>query len=236
MRRTTGQKYNFGWLSDFGKLFFPEICVSCARGLNANEDTICINCLINLPRTNYHRLRNNPVKRKFQGRINIEMASAFLYFTKGNSTRALLHHLKYKGRQDIGLRLGALFGKDLMNDGFSPPDLIVPLPLHPAKERIRGYNQSKSIAEGLSRHLGTEVCTHSVVRSSNNPTQTKKERYERWRNVATVFRVKNAAIMKGKHVLLVDDVVTTGATLEACGHVIVEAGALKLSFLTLASA
>lgn len=234
--RHTKQKYNFGWLRDFEKLFFPQVCIACARTLNAREDAICINCLIKLPRTNYHRLNDNPVSKKFAGRIRIEMASAFLYFSKGNSARQLLHHLKYRGRQDIGRRLGALYGKDLMNDGWIPPDLIIPLPLHPAKERIRGYNQCTPIAEGLNRYFGSEVDSKVIARRSNNSTQTKKGRYERWENVEKIFEVKEPEKIQNKYVILVDDVVTTGATLEACGHTILNHGAAKLSFLTLATA
>lgn len=230
------QKYDFGWLNDFGRLFFPEICVSCARSLNAGEDTICINCLINLPKTNYHRLVDNPVKRKFKGRIDLESASSFLYFNKGNSARVLLHHIKYHGRRDLGARLGALYGKDLVNDGYPVPDLIIPLPLHPAKERRRGYNQSTCIAEGLKKHLGCRLDHTSVRRVSDNSTQTRKGRYERWENVSSIFRVVSNENLRGKHVLLVDDVITTGATLEACGHTILRAGASRLSFLTLATA
>lgn len=234
--RSVKQKYNFGWLKDFEKLFFPQVCIACARSLNAREEAICINCLIKLPRTNYHRLNNNPVSKKFAGRIPIEMASSFLYFSKGNSARQLLHHLKYKGRQDIGKRLGALYGKDLMNDGFVPPDLIIPLPLHPAKERIRGYNQCTSIVEGLNKYLGSEVSLKAITRISNNTTQTKKGRYERWENVERIFEVKEPQKIQNKSVLLVDDVVTTGATLEACGRVLLNHGASKLIFLTLATA
>jgi ComF family protein len=231
-----GQKYNFGWLSDFGKLFFPTICIGCSQPLNATEDTICVNCLITLPRTNYHRLETNPVSNKFRGRIQIHSASAFLYFSRGNSTRAFLHHLKYSGRQDIGKRLGALYAKDLVNDGYPTPDVIIPLPLHPSKQRLRGFNQCASIAEGLKKHLGAEIGSDFVKRISNNSTQTKKGRFERWENVERIFAVPNPEKISGKNVLLIDDVVTTGSTLEACGHTVLEAEPARLSFLTLATA
>ncbi|MGB6036072.1 MAG: ComF family protein [Cryomorphaceae bacterium] len=230
------QKYNFGWLSDFGKLFFPKICIGCVQPLNASEDTICIDCLIKLPRTNYHRLKTNPVSNKFRGRIQIDSASAFLYFSRGNSTRAFLHHLKYSGRQDIGKRLGALYAKDLANDGYPAPDVIIPLPLHPSKQRLRGFNQCTSIAEGLQKYLGSEIGSDLVQRISNNSTQTKKGRFERWENVERIFAIPNPEKISGKNVLLIDDVVTTGSTLEACGHTILEAKPTKLSFLTLATA
>jgi ComF family protein len=230
------QKYNFGWLRDFGKLFFPKICIGCTQPLNGSEDTICVSCLIKLPRTNYHRLETNPVFNKFRGRIQIESASAFLYFARGNSSRAFLHHLKYNGRQDIGRRLGALYAKDLLNDGYHVPDVIIPLPLHASKRRLRGYNQCDSIAEGLQKYLGSEIGSDFVKRTSNNITQTKKGRFERWENVKRIFTISKPEKISGKHVLLIDDVVTTGSTLEACGHTILEAEPEKLSFLTLATA
>jgi ComF family protein len=230
------QKYNFGWLSDFTRLFFPEICIGCAQPLNAAEDTVCIDCLIKLSRTNYHRLEANPVSNKFRGRIQIDSASAFLYYARGNSAQSFIHHLKYHNRQDIGRRLGALYGKDLMNDGYAAPDIIIPLPLHPSKERLRGYNQCTSIAEGLNKYLGAEIGANLVKRVSNNSTQTKKGRFERWENVEKIFVVTDPEKIKGKSILLIDDVVTTGSTLEACGHTILEANPAKLSFLTLATA
>jgi len=230
------QKYHFGWLSDFGKLFFPSICIGCTQPLNASEDTICIDCLIKLPRTNYHRLEANPVFNKFRGRIQVDSASAFLYFARGNSARAFLHHLKYSGRQDIGKRLGALYAKDLMNEGYAAPDVIIPLPLHQSKQRIRGFNQCTSIALGLNKYFGAEIGSGFVKRISNNSTQTKKGRFERWENVERIFSIPNPEKISGKHILLIDDVVTTGSTMEACGHTILEAGPTKLSFLTLATA
>ena len=217
-------------------MLFPKICVSCAKPLNAKEDTICISCLINLPKTNYHRLSQNPVSERFKGRLRVHDATSFLYFAKGNSTRSLLHHLKYNGRQDIGRRLGALFAKDLMNDGYHPGDLIIPLPLHHAKHRIRGYNQCDSIAQGLSKYFGSKVRNDIVFRISNNSTQTKKGRFDRWKNVSGIFSVRGDEQIAEKHVILLDDVITTGSTLESCGQSILNAGAAKLSILTLATA
>jgi ComF family protein len=230
------QKYDFGWLSDFAALFFPQICICCAQRLNAQEDSLCIDCLVKLPKTNFHRLTENPVRAKFRGFLDPEVAASFLYFDKGNATRILLHHLKYNGRQDIGRRLGSLYGKDLKEEGFPMPDVIIPLPLHPAKERLRGYNQSVSIAQGLQVHLGGTVAEKAVIRLGNNASQTRKGRYERWENVSDLFRVSRPEFIRGKHVLVVDDVITTGSTLISCGEAILGQGAAKLSFLTLATA
>lgn len=230
------QNYAFGWLSDLGKLFFPKICIGCVQPLNDAEDTICIDCLIKLPRTNFHRLETNPIFNKFRGRIQIESASAFLHFANGNSSQALIHQLKYHERQDIGRRLGALYARDLVNDGYPTPDVIIPLPLHVLKQRLRGFNQCTSIAEGLKKYFGCEIGADVVKRISNNTTQTKKGRFERWENVERIFEVSKPEKIKGKNVLLIDDVITTGSTLEACGHTILEAEPSKLSFLTLGSA
>ena len=218
------------------RLLFPTICESCFEALNEKEDIICISCLSKLPRTNYHRLEDNPVARKLLGRIPIHKASAFLYFKKGNLAQTLLHKLKYEGRRDLGEYLGSLFGRDLMVEGFCSPDLIIPLPLHPAREKQRGYNQSKPICVGLSKYLGAPVDLTSVIRTEANTTQTNKGRFERWLNVEHIFRVTDATVLKGKNILLVDDVITTGATLEACGRAILDAGAKQLNIATLASA
>jgi len=230
------QKYTFGWLRDLSKLIFPKTCISCTQPLNEAEDTICIDCLINLPRTNYHRLSRNPVSDKFRGRLQINDASAFLYFEKGNSTRSLIHHLKYNQRQDIGMRLGALYAKDLLNDGYDRPDIIIPLPLHQSKQKIRGYNQCTSIAEGLNKYFQTEIGFNTVRRISNNSSQTRKGRFERWENVEKIFEVNEHNKLKDRHALLVDDVITTGSTLEACGIEILDADCSRLSILTLATA
>jgi ComF family protein len=234
--RQVKQKYTFEWWNDFLKLFFPDTCVGCAQPLNAGEDSICIECLIKLPKTNYHRLKSNPVSDKFRGRLDIEGASSFLYFAEGNQARALLHQIKYNGRQDIGFRLGALFGKDLINDGYKVPDVLIPLPLHPSKKRIRGYNQCSSIAEGLNKYFNCTLDESAVKRISNNSTQTKKGRFQRWENVERIFQVTSKELVNKKHVLLIDDVITTGSTLEACGREILRAGAARLSILTLATA
>ncbi|MCH2214752.1 MAG: ComF family protein [Flavobacteriales bacterium] len=230
------QKYTFGWLNDLAKLLFPNTCVGCSQPLNAGEDSICIDCLIKLPRTNYHRLKKNPVSDKFRGRLRISDASSFLYFARGSSVRSLIHQLKYNGRQDIGLRLGALYARDLISDGYDRPDIIIPLPLHHSKQKLRGYNQCVPIVEGLNKYFQTEMGKATIKRVSNNPTQTRKGRFQRWENVEKIFQIAEPSKIIGKHVLLIDDVITTGSTLEACGRIVLEAGASRLSVLTIATA
>jgi ComF family protein len=224
------------WFGSIESLLFPTICGSCSEALNSEEEIICISCLSKLPRTNYHRLDDNPVVRKLLSRIPVSKASAFLYFKTGNLAQLLLHKLKYEGRQDVGEWLGGLFGKDLISDGFPVPDVIIPLPLHPAKKKLRGFNQSDAICRGLAKYLGAPVSYDSVIRIAANSTQTKKGRFERWLNVEHIFEAGNREMLLDKKVLLVDDVITTGSTLEACGKVILNAGAAELNIATLASA
>lgn len=230
------QKYYFEWLNDLNRMMFPRNCCSCDDNLNQNEELICVSCIAKLPRTNYHRLKPSPIKSRFDGRIPLDDATSFLSFRRGNQTQQLLHELKYRGRQDIGEFLGFLFGSDLNRDGFNIPDIIIPLPLHPHKEATRGYNQCDPIAKGLRRSLGGELVNTAIRRRFLNESQTNKSRFERWMNVEAIFEVVAYDKIIGKSVLLVDDVVTTGSTLEACGRKILEAGARTLSVATLASA
>ena len=230
------QNYNFEWIKDLSGIMFPNICVACGGSLHKTEREICFRCLSNLPKTHLHRAPNNIVSRKFHGRLPVYQAASFLTFARGSHTRALIHLLKYRGCREIGERLGELYAFDLMADGFDPPDVIVPLPLHADKLKIRGYNQCDPIAVGLNKNFHSRVDFKNVVRVNNNATQTRKGRWERWKNVEHIFKVLNPEPFRGRHVLLVDDVVTTGATLEACGKVILEAGVDKLSILTLALA
>ncbi len=231
------QKYNLGWLQGLGHMMFPTVCRSCGLPLQEMDDVVCISCLYQLPRTYYHKYAQNPVYQKFWGRIPAVQAFSFLHFQKGNVVQTLLHALKYSNRQDIGERLGYLFGKELTESGFHGPELIVPLPLHPNKLRARGYNQCDPIGRGLAKGTGIPLASDGlVVRVVANPTQTRKSRFDRWTNVERIFEVKQPEKLDGKHILLIDDVVTTGSTLESCGHTLLEAGAGALSIATLASA
>jgi len=230
------QKYYFEWLNDLSRMMFPKNCCSCGLSLNRNEEIICLSCLSKLPKTNYHRLKPSPIQKRFDGRIPVDQATSFLSFRRGNQAQTLLHDLKYKGREDIGEYLGGLFGADLARDGFSPPDVIIPLPLHPSKFAIRGYNQCHSISRGMKRFLGGELALNAVRRKVHNETQTNKTRFERWMNVEHIFEVTEPSKIIAKHILIIDDVVTTGSTLEACGRKLLETGARSLSLATLASA
>lgn len=166
----------------------------------------------------------------------INAGFSFLFFHKGNLAQILLHQLKYKSREDLGERLGAMFAKDLKADNYEPPDLLVPLPLHASKLAVRGYNQCHSIARGISKHLKIEIGYNTVKRVIANPTQTRKARFDRWLNVDRIFQVAEPDKVIGKHILLIDDVITTGSTIEACGRSLLEAGAKEISIASIASA
>lgn len=223
-------------LSDFLDLFYPRTCAACGFNLIHNEKLICTKCLFFLPKTNFHKDIDNPVARLFWGRVKIEYASAYFYFNKGSRFRKLIHQLKYKGQKQIGFELGRQFGFNLAESLFNEIDVIIPVPLHPKKEKKRGYNQSECIALGIADAMKKQVETKLIFRSVATQTQTKKTRIERWENVEDIFHLSNVQALEGKHVLLVDDVVTTGSTLEACSKAILAAKNTKVSIVALAVA
>jgi ComF family protein len=217
-------------INDFISLFFPITCPACGYNLFSNEKVICTKCLYHLPKTNFHMDKDNPVSKVFWGRVNIEFATAMFFYRKGGKVQQLIHQLKYKGHKEIGIILGELYGSELQTtDNFKEIDLIIPIPLHRKKLIKRGFNQSEVFAKGLSKSMKKEVDTNSVIRTVATSTQTRKSRYKRWENVNEIFEVKNPDKLTGKHILLVDDVITTGATMEACVQVILQAPGTKVS-------
>ena len=224
-------------IDDFISLLFPKICAACGNSLWKQEETVCLSCEFHLPRTNFHLALENPVSQLFWGRVNLESAAAFLYFNKGNKVQQLIHQLKYKGRKDIGIYLGRQYGQHLKySPFFQTVQLIVPVPLHPKKLLQRGYNQSEQFAIGLGETMKIPVDPYAICRKKETETQTKKSRFRRWQNVAEVFDVTNPGAMEMKHVLLVDDVITTGATLESCIHALSAIHGIRISVATIAAA
>lgn len=224
-------------LNDFFGLFFPNNCISCHHQLVRNEEIICTNCLYHLPRTNFHLRHDNPVSKTFWGRVPLENATAYYYFGKGSKFRKLIHQLKYNGQRDIGIYLGRHFASELIKTKFlNGVQKIVPVPLHPSKERKRGYNQSYYIALGMSRATNIPLDNKTLVRVTASETQTRKTRFDRWRNVEEIFALTNPENFANQHILLVDDVITTGATIEACAHKILEVEGTKVSAAALAYA
>jgi len=223
--------------NDFEGLFYPRLCVSCEENLYRHEELICTKCLYNIPYTNYHLIDDNPVSRLFWGRVEVLKATSFFHFDKGGKVQNLIHKFKYKGQKEIGLVLGQHFGEYLKDAlGYSTVDLIVPVPLHADKVKIRGYNQSEWIAKGLSLSMEIPFNSTNLIRVKATETQTKKTRWERWENVRSVFKIVNPKLFANKHILLVDDVVTTGSTLEACANMILEIENTKISISALAKA
>ena len=217
-------------------MIFPKNCVGCGRSLGRGEDILCTICKYELPKTSLLK-QVNAFETKFHGRISIKSALAFLHFHKEGMVQSILHNFKYRDQPEIGLAIGEWFGKDLVEaDLANEWDLVIPVPLHRSREKRRGYNQSNHFAQGLGAALDLPVALDAVIRKKRSESQTHKSRQERWENVEGIFEVRKPELVQGKHVVLVDDVVTTGATLESCGHALLQAGAKDLSFATLAIA
>jgi ComF family protein len=228
-------KYISQYLKDFIGLFFPRICLVCGNNLLNREELVCLQCLHELPRTNFHMEERNPVAELFYGRVQLEAATAFFFFNKGSKYQKLIHSLKYKGMKEIGILMGTHFAIDLEKSPlFSAIDIICPVPLHPKKEKKRGYNQSECIARGMAGRMGKSLSTGNLMRRVYTDSQTRKGRYERWENVEGIFDLSRPKEFEDKHILLVDDVVTTGSTLEACANAILSATRnTKVSIATL---
>ena len=229
--------YLYDLWDDFISLLFPRKCYACGSHLVRNESLICTECYVVIPRTNYHTLTDNPVAQLFWGRCMIEKAAAFSYYNKGSRIRKLIHNLKYKGIRELGYELGRIYGLSLDSSGFMDDiDLIIPVPLHPEKKQIRGYNQSEIISFGIADAVHLPVDVNSLVRTIVSATQTKRSRYERWTNVEGIFEVIDPQAIMRKHVLLVDDVITTGSTIESCVNELLKTEGVKVSVVALAFA
>lgn len=225
------------FLSDFWYLLFPRVCEACGNPLGKNEEVLCFDCLFELPRTNYCNELNNPITQMFVGRMKIEKATALFHFHKGSKFRKLLHGLKYKHKPEIGVILGKELGSEMLASGnFSDIDYIVPVPLHPSRQKERGYNQSERIGSGISEITGIPLSVGNLIRNQKTTTQTKMNKEERWNNVSGKFIVKNPELFAGKHLLLIDDVITTGATTESCGQTLLNIEGARLSIAVLAKA
>jgi ComF family protein len=220
-------------LLDFINLIFPKVCPACGELLVKNESVICSGCLYALPKTDFHLERDNPVAKTFWGRVRLENATSYYSYQDGSYLRRLIHELKYRGFQEIGEELGRQFGNELKTTAFDESELIIPVPLSKRKKKKRGFNQSECIARGLSFSMEKTVNTTAVIRTRNTRTQTNKSRYERWLNVEDSFQVIDAPALQQKHILLIDDVVTTGATIEACASEILKVKDTKVSVATL---
>lgn len=224
-------------LNGLAHLFYPELCEGCNTELNVQEKVLCLHCSLLLPRTSFHHIQENKAFQNFIGRVPIEKATSFVFFTKEGLMQHLLHRFKYKGRKEIGTYLGMSLGEELKKCGWlNNIDIIIPVPLHARKEYSRGYNQARIFAEGIAAATGIAVWNTSLVRVKHTETQTRKTRAERVENVREVFNLKQPKKLKHKRVLLVDDVLTTGATLEACTIELLKAEGAQVSIATIALA
>lgn len=221
-------------LDDFLSLLYPNLCLACEKNTPTESSQICLQCQADLPQTNFHLEKENALMELFWGRIELVHATALYYFRKGGRTQHLIHQLKYANQPQIGVQLGELLGIQLATSAFYQDiDYVIPVPLHPRKERIRGYNQSDAIAQGISSGMGKPWERGILRRVVFTETQTKKNRMERMKNVGGAFEVFTPHRIEGKHILLVDDVVTTGATLEVCALTLLKIKGVRVSLAVL---
>lgn len=222
-------------LHDFSYLFFPHNCLGCGTDVLGRDAMLCLQCLSTLPVTGFIQQPGNPVEKIFYGRAQVQHAGAAFYFTKQSVMQNLVFALKYRGNKEAGLYLGKLLGRQIAESGrFNTVDAIVPLPLNPKRERQRGYNQAAIIAEGIQTEWNRPILTKAVARKQYTQTQTHKGRVERWQSMQDVFEVRDTAALENKHILLIDDVVTTGASLEACATPMLQVPGVTLSIATVA--
>lgn len=223
---------------DLLDFLFPSLCSACGKRLGEYEKYICLDCLSKIPRTNYHNEENNKLEEFFAGRIPFERVAAFAYFVKEGTLQPIIHELKYKNNPKLGVYLGQLCGDSLSGSKFiGSVDFIVPIPLHQKRLKERGYNQAYKLGKGISMRTGVNLNDTVVVRTINNPSQAKSDSREaRWANVENIFSLTDTTLFENKHVLLIDDVLTTGSTLEACAKELLKIKGIRISIYTLAVA
>ena len=216
-------------------LVSPRICAVCGRRLAVTEDIVCASCNLHLPRTGFSvDAYDNEMARLFWVLLPIERASALIYNQPHSQAAAMIYDMKYHNQPETAELMGSMMADEMMGDGFFDGiDLLIPVPLTRKRERQRGYNQSYEMAKGISEKTGIPIASDVVQRVSFTESQTHKNRYERQENVKGSFRLTNGTRISGKHVMLVDDVVTTGATIIACGQELVKAGNVKISVVCL---
>lgn len=220
---------------DFLSLIYPNVCQVCGKSLFRNEHILCMKCKHHLPKARFTNDRDNPAAQVFWGRVPLKMVITGFLYNKGNAIQQLIHSFKYRGFKEIGIFLGAELGTEIAkNDLCEDITFIIPVPLHPKKQKKRGFNQSEIIAVGIAAKIGAKVNTSILYRKTSSGTQTRKSKYERWQNVESIFSIKDESLLKNKHILLVDDVITTGATIEACAQCLLQVEGVRLSVAAVA--
>ncbi len=219
----------FQYLQNFSELLYPKLCGGCGNHLYENEEVVCVYCRASLPLSGECDFENNASEKLFWGKVSITAAASFLFFQKKSSTQHLLHQLKYQQKENIGEWLGEQFAYSLQSKGrFAAVEIIIPIPLHPSRIKFRGYNQCDAIARGMASVLLIPIVNGVLIRSVATQSQTKKNRFQRFENMESVFSLAQTSAIKGKNILLLDDVLTTGATLVSAAQVLQQAGSNKL--------
>lgn len=223
-------------LKDLVNLLFPKLCYACSAILSDNEKDICTSCRHDLPVTNFHKNKDNAATKVFYGRVVLEHATSLLWFQKKGLVQHLLHNLKYRGHEKIGEILGQWIGHELKNSPYyTNIDMVIPVPLHKSKMKKRGYNQVSKFGQEIAKILDAEYNDHILLKKSDTKTQVFKTRLGRWDNSKSIFTTNKTSYIDGKHVLLVDDIITTGATIESCANSLFNAHINKKIKLSVAS-
>ncbi len=223
-----------GFVNNFVSLLFPNVCAACHTPLVKGEEYICMKCLYAIPKTHFYKHTENYLTQLFWGRCPVEFAASYFYYRRESDFKNLIHKFKYKGKTEIGYALGKHFGITLSETvHFRQVETIIPVPLHPKKLKKRGFNQSEIIARGINECLQKDVDTKTLQRNIYTTSQTRKGRFARWKNVEDIFLVTKPKRITGKHILLVDDVITTGATIEACTNALLKVPGTKVSVVSL---
>ena len=230
-------KLSHSW-HDFLSLFFPRLCLACSQPMTTDETYICIHCQATLPETDFHLSKKNPFTERFDGRLRVETAAALFFFTKKSKTQHLVHQIKYADKREAAFELGRCLGQKLIQQPqFQNIDYIVPVPMYSKKRIQRGFNQAELFADGLAEIMQKPVNASALKKTKMTETQTKKSRLERLKNAEDVFHLTDPSVFDNKNVLIVDDVMTSGATLESCANAILEATPnVKINFATIAFA
>ncbi len=225
------------YFKDFIGLIYPQLCLCCFEDAPVKDNLFCLECDFHLPRTDQFSNHHNDFKERLLGRLDIKYAASYLYNYKSSRVQQMLHALKYQGKKEIANFIGQQLGLSISQYWINePPELMLPVPLHTKKQHWRGYNQSEELAKGILESTGIPIVNNALIKVMNNDSQTAKSREERLQNVQLSFNTSTHADLSGRHVLLVDDVVTSGATLEACAHLCKQSGAKTISMTTLAMA
>ena len=226
------------WSQALLNFFFPRYCPVCGELLLHPQSVVCPHCDLGMPRTRHHAQRDNEVEKMFWGKIPLGRCTSYYYYVRGGAYGRIVHLFKYYGRKELALQMGSMAARELLSSGFFEGiDYLVPVPLHPKRQQERGYNQSEWLAKGISQVTGIPVCTELVVRQVYTTTQTRKSVYERWSNMQQVFTLQaDPSALRHKHLLLIDDVLTTGATLTACAEAFLPIEGIRFSIFTLCQA